>query len=488
MSQRREAYTRKKIDLGPTIEQPEGGEYNELGEEWQERVLEDEEIAKPTQRRFPNPVIEELDDECLENCKTWLRGRISELAAEHREKLDLFERWEQLYRALPENLKMTIPFLGACQDTIPVIAMAVDPVQARLDVGIMKQEPVFTVDPLRKTLLPYKSALEDWIDFNQKHRWHLRNIIAPRFMELAKLGTMVLKTIYDREEAPIRSYNYNRDTGRFTTVTKNQIRFTGARVVGVPRRKIMWPTGYTSLQACPIVVERLKLTLSELRVAEASGKMIDVNKVIGYDSRTPDSEDQLNEDLNQHHKQLTIGSYDVDEVWFDYDIDGDGYPEHLVAHWHDSSSTFLSLRYNWYFNQRKPYTVIPYSVVDGSLDGIGLCEMLEQFQIAMTRWHRMASDNAYLANTRLYIAKKNSGIEQVPRIYAGRTFYVDDPSKDFRPFQAGDIYPSTMAERQNLFGMAEKRTGVSDYLTGRDWKSRHCYVDRSVDSGRHEAG
>ena len=104
----------------------------------------------------------------------------------------------------------------------------------------------------------------------------------------------------------------------------------------------------------------------------------------------------------------------------------------------------------------------------GTLDGLGLCEMALPFQIAITRWHRMASDNAYLANTRLYVAKKNSGIEETPRIYAGRTFFVDDPSKDFRPFQAGDIYPSTMVERQKLFGMVEKRTGVSDYLTGRE--------------------
>ncbi len=68
----------------------------------------------------------------------------------------------------------------------------------------------------------------------------------------------------------------------------------------------------------------------------------------------------------------------------------------------------------------------------------------------------------------MFIAKKNSGIEQVPRLYGGRTFFVDDPTKDFIPFSAGDIYPSTLAERQNLFGMVEKRTGVSDYLQGRE--------------------
>jgi hypothetical protein len=69
----------------------------------------------------------------------------------------------------------------------------------------------------------------------------------------------------------------------------------------------------------------------------------------------------------------------------------------------------------------------------------------------------------------MFIAKRNApGIEKVPRIYSGRTFFVDDPANDFKPFQSGEIYPSTLTERQNLFGMAEKRSGVSDYLTGRE--------------------
>src|SRR5262249_52525878 len=158
----------------------------------------------------------------------------------------------------------------------------------------------------------------------------------------------------------------------------------------------------------------------------------------------------------------------VYEIWCDYDIDGDDIPEHLVCTYHYASRTILQLRYNWYFNQEKPYTVIPYALSNESLYGIGICEMVKPFQDALTRWHRMASDNAYIANIRMFIAKKDSGIEETPRLYASRVFFVDDPSKDFIPFSLGDIYPSTLAERQNLFGLMEKRTGVSDYLTGRE--------------------
>ena len=102
------------------------------------------------------------------------------------------------------------------------------------------------------------------------------------------------------------------------------------------------------------------------------------------------------------------------------------------------------------------------------LYGIGLCEMVLPFQQAITKWEQMAQDNAYIANIRMFIVKRESGIEEVPRLYAGRCFFVDDPRSDFIPFATGDIYPSTLSERQNLFGLVEKRTGVSDYLTGRE--------------------
>lgn len=95
--------------------------------------------------------------------------------------------------------------------------------------------------------------------------------------------------------------------------------------------------------------------------------------------------------------------------------------------------------------------------------------MVLPLQEALTQWQRHALNNAYLANIRMFIAQKNSGIEQKPLLFTGRVLYVEDPSKDLIPFNAAaDTYPSTLSERQNIIGLAEKRTGVSDYLTGRE--------------------
>lgn len=429
------------------------------------------EVATPTEKQFPDPIIEELDQECLDRCRDWLSKRIQELVDSHDDKMREFALYEEAYKAWPTKPdNKRIPFIGASTDVVPVIAMAVDPVAARLDIGIMKQEPVFAVTPLRKSLVDYRSCLEDWIQFNQQNRWKFRQTASPRFIEFCKLGTMAFKTVYDRIEAPIKTWERDQISGKFKQVKKKFVRFTGPMVFGVPMDRLYFPPGYSRVDDCPIVAERLELTYEQLRVAESSGKLTDVDKLGKATPRHSLSDiEQQQEDNANHTESVTYkNQYELFEVWFDYDIDKDGYPESLVAIFEPETRTFLQLTYNWYFHQRKPYTVIPYTIQDGTLYGLGLAEMILPFQNQITSWQRMAMNNAYLANIRMYIAKKNSGIEETPRFYAGRTFYVDDPSKDLKPFAAADIYPSTLTERQNLFGMVEKRTGVSDYLTGRE--------------------
>jgi hypothetical protein len=460
-------------DLGPELNKAQGDlgvEFHDTrsGESYNSNELGEQPVAKPTETKFPPAVLEDLDEDELQVCAQWLDEQIEQLKTSHSKKMVEFGKYEVAYRALPGTFESTLPFVGASDEVVPVIAMAVDPIHARLDTGIMKQEPVFRVKPLRKQFKDCADALEKWIDFNVKHRWKLRQVMSPRFLEFCKLGTMVLKTVYDREEAPIKRYRQE-EGGEFTVVTEKQVRFSGAKVKGVALADVMFPPKRQNAQDCEIIVERLRLSGGQLRVAEASGKITNVKRLRGQETTDANDLSRTQEDLSGHASaDWASKEFEIWECWFDYDIDGDGYPEHLVAKYHQSTRTFLELRYNWYFHQRKPYTIMPYMVSAESLYGIGLCEMIMSFQGMITRMERNAFDNSYLANIRMFVAKKNSGIEEVPRIYPGRVFFVEDPSKDFRPFQAGEVYPSTLNERQNLFGMVEKRTGVSDYLTGRE--------------------
>lgn len=419
--------------------------------------------VRANQKRFP-PAILNCSDEQKKSFIVWLDEWINDLIASQLPKQSDWVDQEEAYRAKP-GAAGTMPYVGHDTTTVPAIAMAVDPIHARLDVGIFKQDRPFTLKALKKSVVPYVEPLSQWIDYYQRNRLQLRQVASPRLLELTKLGTCVFKTVYDRQAGKIKTYDYN----TWEVIERDEVRFAGPRVFGVSLGDFLFPPSYQNLQDCPIVVERQRTSYGNLKVAEASGKLADVDKIKGQETHNRTQlEDAQDESAN--HRQVRVGrdDFEVWEAWCDYDINGDGIPEHLVATYHRETHTLLQLRYNWYFHQRKPFTVIPYTVTNGSLYGIGICEMVLPFQEALTKWNRMATDNAYLANIRMFIVKKESGIEAVPRLYAGRCFFVDDPKSDFIPFAAGEIYPSTLTERQNLFGLSEKRTGVSDYLTGRE--------------------
>lgn len=416
--------------------------------------------------RFP-PAIINLPEERLTSFKIWLDEWLQDLISQYSEKQKDWDKQEEAYRAKPEAPKKK-PYVGASSDVVPAIAMAVDPIHARLDTGIFKQDPVFQVKPLRKSYVKYGTALTNWINFYQRHKLKFRRVASPRLLELTKLGTCVFKTVYDYEEHKVKTYDID-EKGNWKVVDKSECKFKGPRVFGVSVGDFMAPPLYQDIQDCPIVVERIRTTYDKLTIAQHSKKLVNVKELENFVSknRTPLESSRVDaagqSDTTQYHLDL-----EVFEIWCEYDINGDGLPEHLVATYHKDTRTLLQLRYNWYFHQRKPYTVIPYQLTNDSWMGMGIAEMVKPMQDALTKWNQMATDNAYIANIRMFIVKKESGIEEVPRLYAGRCFFVDDPKSDFIPFGAGEIYPSTLSERQNLFGLIEKRTGVSDYLTGRE--------------------
>lgn len=413
---------------------------------------------------FPEAVFEMSEDN-EKRLKAFIEEWMAALRSAQQNKVEEWADQEAAYRAVslgPQNH----PFVGACGDVVPVIAMAVDPIHARLDTGIFKAKPIFKLTGLKKSILPYIDALEQWIEYYQKHRVRFRGVCSPRLLEMTKHGTMIYKTIYERETYTLKTYNK-----KWEVVDKEITSFSGPKTYGISIQDLLFPPGYQHINDCPFVAEKIRTSFGQLKIAESSKKLKDVDKVKDNATNMKDSlRDERQISSNHQDAMRGIGdNIEIWEIWCDFVIDeAKGIPSRLVITYDENTGTFLQRRYNWYFHQRKPYTVIPYQVTNDSLYGIGIGEMSMFFQDAQTKWHRMATDNAYLANIRMFIAKKDSGIEEVPKLYTGRTFFVDNPQTDFVPFAAADVYASTLQERQNLLGLNEKRTGVSDYLTGRE--------------------
>src|SRR5674476_82825 len=186
---------------------------------------------------YPDAVFEMSEDD-EKRLKAFIQEWMSALRSAQSQKVEEWADQEAAYRAIslgPQNH----PFVGACGDVVPVIAMAVDPIHARLDTGIFKAKPVFKVTGLKKSILEYVDPLEQWIEYYQKHRLRFRGIASPRILEMTKHGTMIYKTVYEHETYTLKTYDK-----KWKVVDKEVTTFSGPKVYGISIQDLLFPPGY----------------------------------------------------------------------------------------------------------------------------------------------------------------------------------------------------------------------------------------------------
>lgn len=419
---------------------------------------------------FPKAMIS-IGDSVKSRLETWLGEQVEFMRTSFQEKIDKWAAEEEGYRALTDDPKNK-PFVGASCEVIPAIAMAVDPIHARLDTSIFKNDRIMRLRAVDKDIQPLVDAAERFVEYYLRYYLKLRQVLNPRLLEEAKHGYLVLRVDYEDDTQPVLTYQRDM-TGNWVKSQRNLTRCRGPKITGIPIQNFIYPARFQHLQDCPIVLERIYMTQDEIQAEVKRGRMVmpgdgklltDTN-----DSRT--ALDQAKEDSAQHHNvQQSEGWVELFRFACKFDVDENGFQESLLGIWDHNSQSILQLRYNWYFHQRYPYVLIPYAVVDGDLGGLGLCEMILPFQRSMTAWHQQLWNNAYLANSRVVVRKKNA--VETPgdpmAWYAGKEYYAEDPDKDVKILAMADVHRSGQDMMQALMGYVEKRTGVSDYLTGRE--------------------
>lgn len=417
---------------------------------------------------FPKAMIT-MGEEVKSRLTTWLAEQCQFNGDAFQEKIDKWAEEELAYRALPDPPK-TKPFVGACREVIPAIAMAVDPIHARLDTATFKTDRIIRFRALDSNLTDSIDALERFTEYYLRYYLRLRQVLSPRLLESAKHGHLVLRIDYEDDTIPI--ITYERDiAGNWLKVKKNLTKCKGPKITGVPIQNFVYPPRFQHIQECPIVFERVWMTQDEIKTEVKRGRMIepkDTTFTESNDART--TLDEAREDSAQHHElQRTAGWVELFRFACRFDVDEDGFQESLLGIWDHNTQSIVQLRYNWYFHQKYPYVLIPYVVSDGDLAGPGLCEMILPFQRSMTDWHQQLWNNAYLANSRV-VVRKREGVETADPLawYAGKEYFADNPEVDVKILAMADVHRSGQEMMQNLMGYVEKRTGVSDYLTGRE--------------------
>lgn len=431
---------------------------------------------------YPDEIY--LDSDTEAELRKYIETELLNHYAERAPHVEDLLRYQKDYWAKPTKEKATFPFSGAATIVIPLSAIAIEAIHARTMTTMFALPQFVSASAVSADWSSVAAPLEKFLDRELLVEMDLRKHLGDCFLEAEKFGTMIGKTGYMRTvKTAIRSIGGIEQ--EFDVVQKD-----GATFDCVPDARFLMPHGYSDPQTAPWCGEEHSGSAYEIEQMELGG-LFRPNTIINKSGWEKDSTKQgklrayitdvdtgssgqdtgKKFERNQQTLEKTVPSFPKAlnwvELWMAFNVDRDprGRLKEIVVHYHRESQTFMSIRYNWHYDLRRPYRTGVYMPVEHRWRGIGICKQNEQFQREVTTQHRQRLDNATLANMRMIKVSKLSGYGPKEPIFPGKMWFLDDIDQ-IDTFQLGEIYPSSYSNEQATLIYSNQRTGVNEVTLG----------------------
>lgn len=386
----------------------------------------------------------------------YLIGDLENSISDHEALEDQLDEWDRLYMGEPRQSKKTFPWPGAANIEIPVIGSHVDSINARILNTVFGIEPFWTVGALQAMMEPFAKPVENYLDWSRKYEFNLYRTCRSSCNELTKYGWTWYKYGWE-----IFTRN-NIVTGKGGDFERRDEVVRRPFVSHVLARDIIQQAGVEDWEQSEWLCHRVRLTDNQLWRRKLDNIYDGVDKILDqkedasrfhHSMRTTPYQFQMSEE-----KLNTLYEFWVDWYWREMIVP-------LKAVVHRQSRQVLSAVFNPY--GFRPFKKASFIYREGRRDHLGICRRLMQLQEEIGSLHRQQLDNGTIANTRFFVGRK-SVIRGNTQIWPGRFLPVNDPDKDIKAIQLGDIYQSQGVLEQRALAYAERASGISDYQLGRE--------------------
>lgn len=425
---------------------------------------------------FPREIF--LDEETENDLRAYLDRELGNHYMERGGHMDDLLRWQSDYWAQPTNERAIFPFDGAATIVIPLSAIAIEAIHARTMMQMFSLPQFVSAHPISNEFDQLDKPIEKFLDRELLEVMKIRQPLGDCFLSAEKFGTMVGKVGYERATKTAVRALPNGNEVEFDVIVKD-----GAVFDPVHLSRFMMPNYVQDPQMSPWVGEEHTATPYEIRQMELSGKFRE-GTIIDEDPDDPEKLSKLSRwnrgypiestgnkfDRSQDKLEDVVPSFPDTltwhEVWLGFDVDKTGRDKEIVVHYHKESGTFMSIRYNWNYDLKRPYRVGQYFPLEQRWRGVGICKQNEQFQREVTIQHRQRIDNATLANTRMLVLSKLSDYGPNEPIFPGKMWFVDNVKDHISTLQMGEVYPSSYNNEQATLIYSQQRTGANETMLG----------------------
>lgn len=411
-----------------------------------------------------------LDENTEARLRSWLNFELVTHYAERSTWMTRLLQYQRDYWAEPTNKKATFPFSGASTIVIPLTAIGVEAVHARVMTTLFALNQLVSVKAISPQWEDAARPVEQFMNKELIYGMDFRKRIGNSILELEKFGTGIAKVGYQKIVKIACRDLPNGDTQEVPVTIVD-----GAVVDAVSMGRFLMPFSATDPQLSPWCGEEHSKSPYEIQNLENGGffrpgtmdklrQWVSVKNLnsTGVERQFLQSQEKLEERQAQWPNLI-----DWCEIWCSFNVDKNpnGRMMEVVIHYHRPSQTFMSIRYNWHDDLHRPYRVGNYFNVEHRWTGIGIAKQNEQFQKEVTIQHRQRIDNATLANMRMFKISKMSGYGPGEELFPGKMWFVDDMAH-VDTIQMGDVYNSSFNDEQATLQYSQQRVGISDANLG----------------------
>lgn len=413
-----------------------------------------------------NPVPLELTPEQEEALLRDVETQLSQALEDHKKREHKWAELQNAYRARPEVERKTYPWPGASNMVIPIVAITVDNVVARLCRSFMGVPNPFEVEIKEPQYEGLEKDVRDWSTmFMEKSG--ARDRLRTSFHDMAVDGTAYIKPVWGEKRRNV--HFYGDAPGQITSTEIND--YTGVTWNSIPACDVIRPSGFDEWNTLPWVAHRIRPTWQELKKQQAEGFYDNIDDQLK--ARTCTRSSPVLTSRRQHTKSSPDSGapYEFFEISGSFEIpatekDQDPQFADLILTYSFDDGRFHRKIYNPFFGRPKQIVRIPFLNIPHEIDGLGCAEMVLPFQYEASTAHNQSIDAATAAIAGIVVRKSSCETLAGKEIAPGAELVTDNPKEDFMVFHLTQGRSDLPNVEQKAAFWAEKRSGVSAYSMG----------------------
>jgi hypothetical protein len=364
-----------------------------------------------------------------------------------------------------------IPFIGASDIEMPLSAIHSDPVEADFMQSLHAPKDFWSITGIRPDGVDSAKPLQEFMSLVERRDVKMRQVNKRAIKDLITHGTCIYKDSILHDRKKVQDYNA---AGDIESVTR--IKFQPL-VEPVPLKDFYipayaWEIDPDAIGGAPWVSQKYRLTKGQFMARKNS----ESPWLPPYDKKAAEEVEAWATNLQGQdvvlaaHQQedeyipWQIDKIELHEVWVRWDVDGDGVDEDIVVSWHQESRQVLRAVHIPFVHGQRIFSDASYLPGFGFY-GLGVAEIDEWAQLAISRLLNETINNASLANTVMLGVPLGSNVMPDEAIYSGKQWHLG-PGEKISEVRMGTPYPGMMEIISGLNQWAELRTGVNEMRQG----------------------